>query len=67
MEEDQDTVGGRAMAGHTMACSRDAKETMELETVSNIQLLCIQNASQALHLLAAVFVGLLLQIVQLLA
>ncbi len=36
MEEAQATPGSWATAGHTVECSKDAKKTMELETVSTM-------------------------------
>lgn len=63
MEEDQDILGGGVMVGLTAECSQDVKKTMEPVIVSTMGLWCIPNVSQAIHTLAAVFVGLILQIV----
>ena len=65
MEEEQDTPGDGVMAGHTAACSRDARKTMELEIVSTMGLWYIPSASQAIPTSDAAFVGLILQIVSL--
>ncbi len=62
MEEAQGTLGGGVMVGHTVACSRDVKKTMELETVSIMVPWCILNASQDTHTSDAASVGLVLQI-----
>lgn len=62
MEEDQDTPGGGVTAGHTAACSKDAKKTMELETVSIMGQWCILNVSQDTLLSDAASVGPVLQI-----
>ncbi len=63
MGEDQDMPGGGGLTvGHTVACSKDAKKTMDLETVSTMVPWCIPNANQDTHTSDAASVGLVLQI-----